>query len=61
MLEASKATARDNHTAKKKKLQEFIEKQTLENIVLKIDTKDVESIGGVSWSKFRNEERFYTG
>ena len=59
--EASKAMAKDNHAAKKKKSQEFIEKQTLDNIVLKSDRKDVESIGGVSWSKFRNEERFYTG
>lgn len=49
--EASKATAKDNYAAKKKKLQEFIEKQTLKNIVLKSYRKDVESIGGVAWTK----------
>ena len=43
---AGKVSAAD----KKKKLQEFIDKQTLDNIVLTNDKKDVATLAGIPWT-----------
>ena len=42
-------TGKVSAAEKKKKLQEFVDKQTLENIVLTSDKKDVASLAGYPW------------
>ena len=48
-MEAAKTKGKETKAEQKQKLHSFVEKQTLDNIVLTRDKKDVASLAGVPW------------
>ena len=48
---AGRATHETAASRKKKEMIEFVSKQRIDNVVLNSDNTDVDSLGGVSWSK----------